>query len=189
MPRRTHDRSPSPAGMRAQPFQLRAEDHIAGTEPVVQRLLTYPVTDEVERTLRPIPQRDCEHADHASESGLDAPAPHGGQEYLGVRVAAPRWCAARRVHLRANRLVIIDLAVERERPAPVHRAHRLMSLGGEIDDGEPSMAKPDPRFGVGPGPRVVGPAVRHRVGHRLRGFREQVGWGAPQCPQSGDAAH
>ncbi len=64
-----------------------------------------------------------------------------------------------------------------------------MTLGREIDDREASVAKPNPGFLIGPRARVVRAAVDHRIGHRPRGRRKQVGWGPAYRPQPGDTAH
>ena len=66
--------------------------------------------------------------------------------------------------LRAQLEMVVELAVLRRPHGAVLVRERLVARG-DVDDAETARADRDSRAGVDPA--VVGPAVRHRVGHRL----------------------
>jgi hypothetical protein len=82
------------------------------------------------------------------------------QQHLGV--AAGAEACALRLQLGAERLEVIDLAVEDDGQPPVLRPHRL-GPAGQVDDRQPPMAERHARLQVRA--FAVRTAMGDRVGH------------------------
>ena len=76
--------------MRAKGFQLRAEQQRLAEPAIVQRLFARPVAHEVQGVLRPVPQREGEHAVEPLQRGLDGPLGNGREQHFGVGAAPKR---------------------------------------------------------------------------------------------------
>ena len=111
--------------MGAQCSQLGAEEERAAKPAVVEGLLADPVARQRQRTFRPVPQGECEHALDAPEGGLGAPAVDCGEQDLGVGVATERIAAGLKLSPKPQE--IVDLAIERDDVAPRSREHRLVT--------------------------------------------------------------
>ena len=95
-------------------------------------------------------------------------SPHGRvrlRDHLGV--ARREEAVALALQLGAQLPVVVDAAVEHDGAPDVRIHERLGALLGQIDDLQPAVGEGD-RPGR-PGARAVGPAGRHRGGHRLHG--------------------
>ena len=89
-------------------------------------------------------------------------------------MAAPGDGAARAFELGADVAGVVELAVVDDDQPAVVRAHRLVAVGREIENGEPSKPEREPGSLVDEGPAVVRPAVADRVGHRRHARRQRV---------------
>jgi len=81
--------------------------------------------------------------------------------------------------------VVVDLAVEGEHGPAVAGGHGLRRGGGEVDDGEASVA--EAAAGHGHDPVAVGAAVGQGVGHRAQ--ERGVGGLSVRERDADDAAH
>jgi hypothetical protein len=182
------DLGPEPR-MGAQRLQLRTEHERVARPAVIERLLAEPIAGEVHRSLARVPERKGEHADQPLERALDAPGGERGEHHLGVGVASPRRRVALLFERRAQREVVIDLAVEDDHVAPVGRGHRLVTLRREVEDREPPEAECDAGLFVDPDTLVVRAAESKRGRHRARPRGERVARGSLSLPAAGYPAH
>src|SRR5208282_1713026 len=145
------------AGMAKEALQLRGEDEIAVLEQaVVERLLAEAVAGEKEGLGLGVPKGEGEHAVEPVEAGGSPFLPRV-HDRLGVASGAE--AVAARAQLAAERLEIVDLAVEHDGDAAVLVVERLRAAR-DIDDGEPAMAEAQARLEVIAG--AVGTAVAER---------------------------
>ena len=84
---------------------------------------------------------------------------------------------------RAQRAIVVDLAVLEGEHVPAARAQRLVA-GREVDDGEPAHAHRDARLDVHP--LAVRPAMADRGEHRAQDVRAGR---VRRVDDAGDAAH
>ena len=117
-----------------QRLDLGAEHQVAGAVGVVQRFDADAVTVQQQAAFAVVPDRDSEHAFETVDEAF-TPVPVGVENGFGV--GARPVGVARRFELRSQRGVIVDFPVEHQRDAAVGSGHRLMSRGGEVDDGQP----------------------------------------------------
>src|SRR5581483_4317679 len=97
--------------MRLHRFQLGRKQESRPGAPVVKRLFANAIAGKREPSILSIPDRQRKHTYAALQRGAQSPGLDGRKQRLGIRMAAP--CSrALLVELRANRLVIVDLAVE-----------------------------------------------------------------------------
>jgi hypothetical protein len=112
-----------------------------------------------------VPKSDGEHTVEAFHCRLNPPRVECSQQHLGVRVSAEGWGFARFLELDAQRLEVIDLAVQHNDIAARCGHHRLVAGGRNIDDGKPSKAEGNAARGINPFAGIVRTAMRNRFAH------------------------
>jgi hypothetical protein len=117
----------------------------------------------VKRILLAIPQREGEHTIEPAQRAVDAPALESRKCDLRVGVTAP----PKPIQLMTQAFEVVYLAVERDHVTSRLRAHRLVSLGGEVDDRQTTMSQRHPASRIRPASTVIGPPVLERVCHAL----------------------
>ena len=160
-------------------LQLGAKDEGPAIPRVIQRLHSQMIARQKERLGAGIPQRKRKHAAQPRNHAF-APRLPAGEEHLGValRVEDP----ARSGELLAQRVKIVDFAVEHDGMRPVRARHRL-GTAGDVDDGKPAVSQVDGAgFEIAVG---IGPAVDERTGHGP----DQPRRGRIGSDEAGNAAH
>ena len=120
--------------------------------------------DQRRRAVLAVPHGDRKHADEPLDGRRDAVRGKGLQHAL--RVGGTSEHDAARFQFAAQVLKIIDFAVLGHDEAAGRRDHRLMPHRRQIDDRQAAMCNRDAGFGVAPKAGIVGPAMRHAIGHR-----------------------
>jgi len=117
------------AGMGMERFQLGAKEKhrlFAGAVPaVIQRLFPQPVTGQRQGLVLLVPQRNGEHAVQLGQCLFQPPQLDARDQNFGVGRAAPGRGLAGGLDLRAQLLVVIDLAIIGQHIAPRDGAHWL----------------------------------------------------------------
>ncbi len=129
-----------------------------------------------------VPQGEGEHARQARHA-VGAPAFPGVDD--GFRVAAVAEDVAEGGQFVAQRLEIVDLAVEDDGDAVVLVIHRLLAAGG-VDDGQAAVAQG--YAGLQVKAFAIRPAMGDGVGHGFYG-RVRGGGGRVLVQDPGYAAH
>jgi hypothetical protein len=127
---------------------------------VIQGLFADPVASQPEGLVMSIPEGECEHPDELRQGRGHSPLSDGGEEHLRVGMAAESMAEARQVL--AEWVVVVDLSVVRDDVPTLRRAHRLVAVRRQVDDGEASVAESDPAPLVDPTTAVVRSPVRDR---------------------------
>ncbi len=145
----------------------------------VERLLAEAVAREEDLALVQVHDGEREHPAQALHHGRAVRRVERGED-LGVaggphRVSAPH-------EVRAQLVMVVDLAVEGHDVAAVGRDHRLRSVRA-VDDRQPCVREPDPA--LGPHVQLVGPAVADRLQRAL----ERVAIGGAGAQDAREAAH
>ena len=150
-------------------LEFGGEDEGAGVIAVMQRLDAEAVARQEQPTLSGIPDGEGPHAIEA-QLALLSPLRIGGEDDLAVGVGDETVAEA--TQLLAQLEIVVDLAVIGQPVAPLGIGHRLAGPFGEVEDGEPTMAEPKPRFGEMLDAEAVRPTMGKTVGergkHRLR---------------------
>ena len=135
----------------------------------MQRLDAETVARQEQSTLLGIPDGKGPHAIEA-QLALLSPLRIGGEDDLAVGVGDETVAEA--AQLLAQLEIVVDLAVIGQPVAPFGIGHRLPGPFGEVEDGEPTMAEPEPRLGEMLDAKTVRPTMGKTVGeggkHRLR---------------------
>ncbi len=162
---------PDHVGQIQQTFLLAGHRGATGSGRHEQRLDAERVAGAEQFTAHGVPQREREHAPQPRQR-VGAPVVVGGDDGLAVAVGREDG-AVLRGELGAQLQVVVDLAVEHQlvavggvRRAPAQRLMRMR----DVDDRQPVEAENDGPSGVGPGARLVGPAVTHQVRRLRDGF-------------------
>ena len=136
-------------------FDLRRRPERPPVVGDVERLDAVGVAREEESAALRVPEREGEHPAQLVEHVL---ATLGPEVEENLRVGVRAEAVARLLEPVADRLVVVDLAVERDhvRAGVPAGHHRLGAVGREVDDGEPAV--PQPGASVGGKPRAL--AVR-----------------------------
>ncbi len=150
----------------------------------VERLHPHRVAGEPQRARAALEVGDGEHAAQPRE-GLLAPSDERPQHHLDV--AARPELDAFRLQLAAQRLEVVELAVEDHHDATRLVDHRLRARLGEVEDGEALKAERDASRGVEQLAFVVGAAMRDRPAHG--GERVGVDRATGSERPTDDAAH
>ena len=142
----------------------------------------------MQHAFRAIPQREGEHAIAADQRLLQPPCVECREQYFGIRMSTESMAAT--FELDAQIAIVVDLAVEHERVALRGGDHRLMAVGGQIDDRKPAMTEPDAGGSIEPGAAIVGSAMGERARHGLEhALRILGGSEAGGREESGNPAH
>ncbi len=128
---------------------------------VIQRLDADPVASEHERTFDRVEDRKSKHAAE-SRQGVQPPLTVSFQQDLGIAASAKD--SAEFLKFRAQRLEIVNLAVENYAVAAVGGMHRLRAAL-EIDDRQPGVPQRAAPPGIEPVVLRIGPAMCQRRGH------------------------
>ena len=156
---------------------LRGEEEQVPTMPVVERLLSQPVTSEEQPPLGAVPDGEGEHAGEALDARF-AVRGVGVEDDLGV---APRPEPTTAGLQHGPQLAeVVDLAVEDDPVASRGVAHGLLARH-EIDDRQ--TRHPEADVGRGVDSRVVRPAVLEEPEHRGHELARR------RADMAGDAAH
>ena len=172
--------------MGAQCLQLGREEEGLPLPPVVERLLPETVPDQVEHPLRRVPCGKGEHSGDPGKGGLDPPPGDQREQDLGIGTSPEDLSC--RDQLLAQRGVIVDLPVEDDRVSAVRRRHRLVPLGGQVQDGQATEPEGHIASWTGPGACVIGTPMDERRGHPRRHCGPFSGisrWSSQAC----EAAH
>ncbi len=153
-----------------------------GQERVIERLFAEPVASQEQLLPPAVPQREREHPFEPVEARRP-PALPGMHDRFGVAVGAEDMAA--RQQLRPQRGVIVDLAVEDDRDRFIFVKNRLLAAF-KIDDRQPPMSEPHPRFDMKP--LAVGAAMRKRRGHPAQ-HGQRDGTAGIGGKNAGDPAH
>src|SRR5690606_21362064 len=151
--------------MRTNSLQFRSKYEPTAGPSIVKRLFSDPVARKVQDLVMFVPQTEGEHSLDRPQCALEAIAVDQGQQDLGIGV--PTKPIAGLDTLLAQLLKIIDLAVVNDYVPAAGRHHRLMTGQREIDDGQPSVSKIDPYFGIAPNSAVIRAAMDQRIGQSL----------------------
>ena len=133
-------------------------------EPVVFLEFIYCPLYVDQATPLAIPRRDGEHALQLPQRRLDAPGFEAGTDDFGVTVAAKGEPFS--LQFAAQRVVIVDLAIEHNGEAPTRRPHGLMARRRQVENRQAAESQRDPGVTIRPFAGVVWPAMAYRVGHR-----------------------
>ena len=149
-----------------QRLQFRGKQHTAVTQQrVIERLDAQMIARHEQRFALGVPHRKGEHAAQVSHAVL-VPMQPGVQQHLGIGMRAKPVAGG--LEFLAQRLKVVDLAVEGQPAAARVAGHGLLTAG-EIDDRETSVAETDTRFEVITG--FVWAAVGQRIGHAAQQAR------------------
>src|SRR5262249_59195910 len=129
----------------------------AGFVKDVERLDPQPVPDQMQLPGIAIPDSQGKHPNEPSYSPLHTPGFKPCQHYF--RIGMPPEAVAVSCQLSAHLSVIEHLAVENEGVSPTGRSHRLMALGRQVDDREPTKSQRDPAIGIPPHPATIPTAI------------------------------
>jgi hypothetical protein len=146
--------------------QLGTEGEPRVLRPVVERLDPDPVAGDEEPLPVGVPDGEREHAAEPVDHLLPVVLVQVDE---GFGVAARAKPVAPALQLRAERVVVVDLAVEDDHDRAVLVGDRLVPAG-HVDDAEPAHADRDARADVAP--FVVGPAMKDGAAH---GAKSRVG--------------
>ena len=135
-----------------------------------------------QRLASAIPQRKGEHAAKTLDAGLAPGLPGVHDDF---RIAAGVEGMAQCLQFGNELLIVVDFPVENHADALVFVVKRLLA-GGQVDDGEPAMAKTD--LAIGMNAHLVGTAMRDGIGHRTE-QRLRLGRGHSGPKKSNDIAH
>jgi hypothetical protein len=152
-----------PRWMNSQRLELGRKEEGFSSPAVIQRLFAHAIACKMQRILVAIPKGEGKHAIESAQSALDAPMFECRQGDFRVGVAPPRET----VQISSQQLEVVNLTIECDDIASGGGAHRLMSLGGEIDDRQTSMPECDAAARVGPRPSVIGAPMLQGIGHPL----------------------
>ncbi len=151
---------------RAKGFEFRAEGQPVACAAVVEGLFAHAVAGQVQDAVLAVPEGEGEHAGEPGQGWFHAPGLERGQHDLGVRVPAPgRQVGDGLFQLPAQLEEVVDFAVVDEHVAARGGVHGLGSGLGQVEDGQPPVAEPEPGVGVGEHARVVRPAMGQGVCH------------------------
>src|SRR6185437_8523110 len=142
-------------------LDLGGEQQLVARPRPVQRLDAEAVARQEEPPLAAVPDREREHPLEALDAAL-ALLLVEVEDGLGVGAAAVAVAAL--LELRAQRRVVVDLAVVDEPDALVLVRHRLRAAR-QVDDREPPVAEAN--RAVEPQPLAVGAAMAQRLAHAL----------------------
>jgi hypothetical protein len=127
-------------GVRHESLQLRREAQGTVRERVEERLLAGAVARHENGASRRVVEREGKHAIHARDA-IDAPLAIRGKDDFRVRAGAEH------VAFRDERIAevreVVDLAVEDDMQRSADVRHRLMTCGGQVDDGKPPVPETD----------------------------------------------
>src|SRR5881396_2603272 len=163
-------------------LDLRREQELVPRERVVQRLDAEPIAREEQPPPGPIPEREGEHAIQALDAAL-AIVFVRVHDRLGV--AARPVAVAPRLEARAQRGVVVDLAVVDDPDGLVLVGHGLVTAR-HVDDRQPAMAESDRP--VEQQALAVRPAMAEHVAHPFE-TRFVLGLPGVALDDSRDAAH
>jgi len=127
---------------------------------VVQRLDAETVARQRDSSRVALVDREGEHAVEALDA-LRAPGMEALQRDFGVAVGEEAIAACRQ--LLAQRAVVVQTAVERDRQSERRVAHRLLRMLGQVDDAQPSMREGD--VALLERTCAIGAACTHRRAH------------------------
>ena len=142
-------------------LEFGGEGEGAGVIAVMQRLDAETVARQEQPPVAGIPDGEGPHAIEA-QLALRAPLRIGGEDDLAVGVGDKTVAEA--AQLLAQLEIVVDLAVIGQPVAPFGIGHRLPGPFGEVEDGEPTMAEPKPRFGEMLDAKTVRPSMGKTVG-------------------------
>src|SRR3989442_9627862 len=177
-----------PVGATIEPFgseerlDFGSEDYEGSLVVVVKGFDPEAITGQMEFLLLAVPDRHREHPVELAECGR-APFLKGLERQLGVRTGPEGHALRFEVALEFGE--VVDFAVVDDGETPVIRSHRLVTLGGEIDDAQTRV--PEARGGRDQGPAVVGPAMTQAHGHAGEGLGVDPSTGEVDDPA--DPAH
>src|SRR5215217_2268403 len=123
--------------MGQQNFRLRSEEQRVVKHAPVKRLLSEAIARDQQTASAAIPQSEGKHAVELADHSVAVLFVQVRQDF-GVGSAAK--CMSTFFEFRAQLAIVVDLAVENYRDAPVFVENRLFTRD-EIDDREPSHAK------------------------------------------------
>ena len=183
MPAASGSRETSPPAASA--LTLEANRNVLPVVRVIERLDAVGIARQQHLPALGVPQGEREHAAQRTD--------HGGTEHpvgwISTSVSELlRKRAALGFEIPAQRLVIVDLAVERHDDPAVGAAHRLGAGFGEVDDGKPAMAEADPAIVRIPFAETVGTTRGHEIAGAPQRFLVDASRRAV-CVDPVDAAH
>jgi hypothetical protein len=156
--------------VRDQRLELRSEDDAPARLTHEERFDAHAVANQRERPRRGVPHGNGEHPDEPRHGVGNPPSLERGEDHLGVAVSSKAPAIAQ--ELGAQRTVIEDLAVENQGETAGGRAHRLMALLRQVDDGEAAEAEGDAGVRVDHRAAVVRSSVHERLRHSPNGALE-----------------
>ena len=148
---------------REQCLDLRGEAKSPAVVCGVERLDAVGVAGKKEFAPHSIPDGEGEHAAQ--------PVHHRGavarvEVQKRLRIGGRAEARAGSLEFCAQRLVVVDLAVEGDDNIAVHTRHRLGCAIRQVEDRQPPMPKPAAPAGAPPDARPVGSAGAHRIAGR-----------------------
>ena len=130
------------------------------------------ITHQMQFALCPVVKREGEHSNCVAKRLMKSSLRECLEQSLGVRMPAPASVRRmpRGLKVRANFLVIVDLAIVADDPLSVGAEHRLMAGRREIDHGQTRVAERHAGGGIEPDASIVRPAVPELIDHGLERF-------------------
>ena len=171
-----------------QRLDLGGEDDVLTRLREVERLDADAVADEPQLAGLRVPQRQGEHAGQPAQEAVETPVRVAVHEHFGVGMVGLELIAGLNEG-RAQHLVVVNLAVERDPDASAGVSHRLGRGVGEIDDGEAPVHEADRRRRIDVDALAVGPAVREAGAHALEQGRVHGAAHSAAAEYSGNATH
>ena len=135
-----------------------------------------------------VPQGEGKHSTETSQA-VDAPFFERMKDHFGVGVIRFPAMPAGLTELGAEVVVVVDLAVVRDRERTVLIRHRLPCAVRQIDDGQSAVTEPDVLIGCDPRGRAIGAAMRHGVAHARDVRLRDPERGARKRERAVNAAH
>ena len=110
----------------------------------------------MQTTCGRVPESNREHADESGD-GVQPPLRERSQDNLGITSAGE--VVSKRLELGANKLEVVDLAVEYHVPVAASGSHWLMAEGTKIQNRQAPMPEADAMLVTEPLALIVRPAV------------------------------
>jgi len=139
-------------------------DSVAAAVVVVERFFADPVPGEEQLCFCPVPEGKGKHAVQPGQAGSPVPCIEGKDD---LRIAPAPEAVPLPFEFVAQILKVVDLPVEDDDVAAIHRGHRLIAERGEIDDAETPVCQSDQVVQVLSG--CIRPAVGNDLTHALQG--------------------
>src|SRR5712691_9039461 len=150
-------------GMLPNGFQFRAKHEVGADVPVVERLNSHAVANQMQFCFGAIPQGNGKHAHKTPHRSIHAPAFKSLEHNLRVGMPSPMPGAK----LGSDLLEIINLAVKHDDEPAGGGKHRLMTFGREVKNGKAPECEANPGCAVVESSGIIRAAMCQRHPHAV----------------------